>query len=310
MPEHNRIDVKKAIGKFAVDPLAELSIGCKLYSPVVSFKDTDATQVSRYVTNWGFFQGAIAPVLLKSEGEQDVMGTGFIVAPGLAITATHVFGDKLELLETGALRPYLLGLHDDKLDIWSVTDVSVTSDDDIALLSISLSSPATDGQSFWRMGLTTRTPRIGERLTIVGFRREHLLPNTDDSHGFVGNLYCAEGSVTAVYEQRRDPILANYPGMEIDCGSLHGMSGGVALDKNGFVVGVISRGFHCPDGRGPTYVSWIIKALGRNFCHRWPPGLVKEQTNMLSFDPRLLHIDRRDMVQLLSNSQLQVEVWH
>ncbi|HLI61442.1 MAG TPA: hypothetical protein VKV21_17435 [Solirubrobacteraceae bacterium] len=61
-----------------------------------------------------------------------------------------------------------------------------------------------------------------------------------------------------VYEDR-DRVMAPFPTIEIDCGSLGAMSGGPAFDQFGHVRRVLSSGWR--NNEPPSNVAWIIHAL-------------------------------------------------
>ncbi len=75
------------------------------------------------------------------------------------------------------------------------------------------------------------------------------------------------------------------------------------------MVGVISRGLQTDEGDGPTYVSWIIKSLGRPLEISWPPGLHKESASPLSMDRRLLVIERPEALNGTTETRMTYKVW-
>jgi hypothetical protein len=87
------------------------------------------------------------------------------------------------------------------LDLWRVRKVSCTATDDVTYLSLQLASPWVEGWSFTSLGVTTRCPRQGEKLTIFGFRFDDV---QEDGQGYraAGNLYAAAGTVTDVYHPK------------------------------------------------------------------------------------------------------------
>jgi len=119
--------------------------------------------------------------------------------------------------------------------------------------------------------VTTRTPNVGERLTICGFR----LPEVDSSGivTFSGEMLASTGVVQAVYKEGRDRVLVSYPAIEILCGSRGAMSGGAVFDSSGHLVGIISTGMDVEGRDGPTYAAWIVPGLVRDVTIPWPPGL-------------------------------------
>jgi hypothetical protein len=125
------------------------------------------------------------------------------------------------------------------------------------LPSLQLASPWVEGWSFTSLGVTTRCPRQGEKLTIFGFRFDDV---QEDGQGYraAGNLYAAAGTVTDVYHPKHFLPSLPFPTIDIACGSLGAMSGGAVLDHDGLLVGMISRGWTTDDMEGPTYAAWIV----------------------------------------------------
>ncbi len=245
--------------------------------------------------------------MLKSETKAEIVGTAVMIAPGLAVTATHNFIDEIELMKQGKAIPYCLGVRDNNLDIWMVTSMSYDHSDDTALIAIRAASKVPDDKCYYRLGITTRAPKNGEVLNIIGFRNNSVEMH-DIQCVFTGNLYVSKGEVKAVYHNGRDKLLMPYSVIEIDCGSLGGMSGGAAIDKNGLLVGVISRGLETKSGDGPTYISWIVRSLNKSISIEWPTGLYKEAVSPISMDRKLLLIDRPDTISIEGDT-LSYKVW-
>jgi hypothetical protein len=302
---------KSAAGIVSTDPLLACSIGDALEFRAGPFGGVKSDAINRpnSVTNWEFFNGAVAGFVLKDTGSSKMVGTAIVVAPGLAITATHNFLSELDSMASGTVVPYCMGIRATGLDIWKVAKLNYTATDDIAFLSLEAASRIPDDRAYYGLGITTRAPKNGEELHIVGFRSEGEWLSTPDKPEFAANLYMARGFVTAVYPHGRDRTLLPYPAIELSCGSLGGMSGGAALDQSGLLVGVISRGLNTAEGDGPTYLSWIISALGRKVELCWPSGLYKTPVSPLSINEGLIFIDKREALAGTTDAQLRYKIW-
>lgn len=294
-------------GRIASDPLRVLPLGSNINFKLVEFGDSNATQRPNSVGNWDFFKGAITSLALKSQTSQELVGTAIIVAPGLAISASHNLGSVIAAMEQGQVVPYCFGVRDKQLEIWKVNKVSYCEKSDIALLSIEAASEVPEDRTYYRLGISTRTPIVGEPVHIVGFRSGRA--TNASTNDFGADLFTSVGEVAAVYPEGRDKLLLPFPAIELHCGSLGGMSGGAALDKNGLVIGIISRGLEADDGHGPTYLSWILNGLDREIEIPWPPGLHKGSVSPLSMDGRLLFIDRREALAKNAEGQLEYTTW-
>lgn len=288
-------DKKFASGTVSGDPLESLPIGSKINFARVDFGGSDAKELPTTIKNWECFKGSILGVGLKSEKDHEVLGTAVMIAPGLALSATHNFSEALEQMKRGEVIPYCYGVRDSGLEIWRATNISYDQNDDISFLSVVPESKLPEDATYHQLSLTTRMPEVGEKLHIVGFRSSSKSSNvTEKGYETHAGLYTSNGVVSAVYPDGRDRILLPFPAIELNCGSLGGMSGGAAIDSNGHVVGIISRGYQTLEGDGPTYVSWPIKSLKRQLTLSWPPGFYGEQTTPLGIDPSVLFIDGRN----------------
>ena len=299
---------KSATGVVSFDPLRDQPVGASITFSPISFGGSNANDRPQSVYNWEFLKGAVLGVVLKSANSSTMIGTAVMIAPGIAITASHIFSDVLGDLPTGAVVPYCIGIRETTLEIWTVLKFSYDQGNDIAFLSVAASSKLPEDGQYYRMGLTTRAPKNGEKLHIVGFRSETLVEEPQ-GHKFAGHMFTSLGAVTAVYPCGRDRVLMPYPVIELNCGSLGGMSGGAAIDEHGFVMGIVSRGFETVDGDGPTYVSWIINAMGRVLEAPWPPGLYKTPVSPLSLDDRLIIIQGRDALAGTTEKETVYKIW-
>jgi hypothetical protein len=289
------------------DPLT-FPAGTSISARPVIVGDSNAKIVPDGIVNWDFFDGAILGVFAGvGTGVLKEHGSAVMVAPGLAITATHVIGDILPELGPADTPIACLGVRPQGLDIWGVSKVS-TASDDLSFLSLVLQSSLTPDWYFSSLPITTRCPRQGEKLTIVGFRMPDI-EEADASFSAAGGLYCSTGTVVAAYSPVRHPTLMPFPAIEIACGSLGGMSGGAVLDQAGMLMGVISRGYATDDGEGPTYAAWIINALNRTLEIPWPPGLYEPSVHVLDLPEQLMHIEGRDAVTIVDENTHTYRVW-
>jgi len=273
---------------------------------------TSAGAVPEGIVNPDFFQGALLGVVVKRLGsEADVIeGTAVVIAPGLALTATHVFVGLMSDLASGQAFLICIGPKTDSLDIWAVRNVSYTTDDDLAYLSLEPLSAITDGWRFSCLPLTTRAPASGEELTVFGFRFDEVRHEGTSYIVAEGDMYAAKGKVTAVYHPMRDAVRMPFPAIEIACDSLGGMSGGAVLDRDGFVVGIVSSGYPASEGQaGTTYAAWVIGALNREVQIPWLPEIYSNPVHVLAIPEPGLHIQGRDALTVIDNETMEYRIW-
>ena len=72
------------------DPLSRLPDGTTIWKQTLVFGGSDADVKPEEVRDWGFFDGALLAVGFGDWRHLEIHGTAVMVAPGLAITATHV----------------------------------------------------------------------------------------------------------------------------------------------------------------------------------------------------------------------------
>ena len=292
------------------DTLKGLPVGASLSIEPVVFGSSDATSHPDGVTNWDFFQGALLAIGVRRAGSQEICGSGFMVAPGLALSATHVLRGHLDEIMAGSVFAFCVGIRTTGLDLWKIRSVSLTNEDDLAYLSLELMSAIDLAWRFSCLGVTTRCPTPSEAVTIFGFRFEQPSVAADGSVTFWGDLFAAAGAVRAVYPERSVYGPVSYPSIEIACGSLGGMSGGVLLDRHGLAMGLVSRGLGT-DGDGVTWASWLVgSGLNRHLAIPWPPGTYPHDVHILDIPDPLLRVEGREAIERVNSHQIRYRVWY
>lgn len=274
----------------------------------LDFNGSDAISVPKFLRNWGFFKGALLAICLKDEEKSCVIGTGFLVAPGLAITATHIFNDHLDRITAGIVAPFAMSINEDAPMFWKILQFSHTPDDDITIASVAAASALPAAGKYYQFPITTRQPGPDESIHLIGFRGGVVVDAVEPHLGM--DLLISAGNVGEVYPNGRDSSLLPYPAFEVKSGSMGGMSGGIAIDSTGHVLGVISRGLSHDDNMGPTYVSWIVKCLLRKVPSAWPKGLINGDITLLEISPSLAFIERPDAVSLGGDGNVKYAPWH
>jgi hypothetical protein len=257
------------------------------------------------LTNWEFFEGALLALGFRYEdGQVAVLGSAVMIAPGLALTATHVLRDLLPRLESGRVSMFALGVRpNDKLDYFSVRTLNYrdSSASDLCWLSLFLQSEPDVGWGFSLFPVTTRTPKVGHRVAVLGFRFPEAVMSpgaaASDLAPLKGNAYAAAGTVSEIYYPRRESVMAPFPAIEVQCGALHGMSGGPVIGDDGRLLGIASSAF---DEDGPMIAAWVIEALVRPLDVGWPPGLWAPGTVPIDVRNGIVDIDRPDALEVVA----------
>lgn len=295
---------QKIRGRFTDDPLP---VGTTIAVEPIMFGGADSTAIPQGVINWTSFEGALLAVVISTPEGTRVMGTAVMIAPGLAITATHVFDESISDIQCGAASIFCVGPTSTEVEFWRVIEISYAPNNDIAYLSIQLASPIPASGRFRSIALTTRAPKPGETIHVIGFQFPKVAIDKQ-LVSMTGNLYAASGEAGNVYFPMRDSVLMPFPTIEIMCGSVGGMSGGAVLDEQGHLLGVTSRGFETDDLSGPSYAAWVVGGLDRKLKIPWPPGTYPEQVHILEIDESALRIDGREYVTAIDNT-IGYQVW-
>jgi len=290
------------------DPASSVPIGGKLEFRSVPFPISNNTPLQT-VKNWDHFQGAVIAIYTVVKGIHEVYGSGFMVGPGIAITAKHTFTAFLADVPKEQFAGMCIGISPTGIALWRIKTITYVDNTDILILGLTAASKVMD--SYTNFALSTRCPSNGESVALLGFRRKNLIRNdSQPEFSFEGNLFCATGIVINQYPTGRDSVMMPWPTLEIDCHTVGGMSGGPVIDKNGFVVGLISSSLDSEQKNGPTFVSLLWPSLSMKFEAVWPTGFFKDRVSFLDIDQRLVFIERREAVthDEISN-KTRYEVW-
>ena len=291
------------------DPLSQSEVGASVSFELVKFgvDNSYIKNIPQTIDNWECFNASILAFALVSNHSVEIVGTAVIVAPGLAITATHNFIGEDKYIQSGEVVPYCFGIGSSNCHMWRVSSISAIEEDDMALLALVANSDLPDDNRYYQFGITTRMPTKNENLHILGFRFASVCGERQNMT-FSGSLYISQGKVTEVYIGGR-PFMP-YLTIELNCGSVGAMSGGAVIDSKGLLVGIISRGLQTEEQDGPTYVSWLAPVLDRTIDISWPAGLYKTSVNPISIDSRVIFIEGKDSLEIIDNRIKNFKIWH
>lgn len=291
-------DPPEIMGTITVDPLRSLPVGARIGFSSELFT-SDAPGGLTEIHNWDFFDGAVVGLHFGDPLSQLVLGSGVMVAPGVALAARHVVETEMEAVMQG--KGFICSAISSSglLMIWRPQHVTLVDNTDLALLTLEYASPLPE--IFRNATISTRLPRVGERIFMAGLRHEA------EAEGGLATLnigvMVAAGTVTARYEQGRDRALLPWPTLEVDCPASSGMSGGPAFDERGFLIGLLSTSL---EGEKrvpipPAFVSLLWPSLATKVTPPWPPGLYRSSVSLLEMDRRLCGIERPDALEVVGD---------
>lgn len=263
----------------------------------VAVKTTGEAPLAAWSNNGTGFDGLLLTLSFSDGAAYSMEGSAVLVAPGIALCARHVIEPRLTDIESGALTVKAIGLFRGHLfmQYWHVKEVTSASGAgaDICILGLELASALRTDIPFRQAMISTRIPRLGEELTLCGFKPHvDVVPN---GSALVGGFIVCKGVVTARYPSGRDRVMLPCPVVEVECPAYGAMSGGPVFDSAGLLVGLVSTSFDDSTGSGPAYVSLLYPALTRPFRGGWPTGLIKIQPARL-LDLDCCHIVGREHV--------------
>jgi Trypsin-like peptidase domain len=225
--------------------------------PTTAFRDSPATDPIQEV--------ALRVIVELPDWQLSVLGTAVFIAGHLAITARHVLEaairksgatSTLQGLEvTGfSLRLYqVLPGPSRHYRIWNVSRAWIASSD-IAILHVGLdsTSEAADTEIGWKvLRLRVMPPPSGQKVLAYGYRegKIEVADGADGTHHIVLNDVgtTSIGEVGQVFPERRDSSMLTFPCFEVHARFAHGMSGGMVVDENGAICGLICSGTEFSD---------------------------------------------------------------
>ncbi|MER8948298.1 MULTISPECIES: serine protease [unclassified Mesorhizobium] len=301
---------RRAAVTITSDPLAAAAVGSEVHFEAMRFQMNIGVEAGfGSIENWGHFGGVVLGLAFTEGARVSVQGTAVMVAPGIAVTATHTLDPQAEALRESRTECVAFGLRDDAAMFWRLRGVTSNANSDIAILSLEAASPLPDRNVYRQAWITTRSPQEGETVTVIGFRFEDTLIGT----GFRGEAFASRGKVVTVYDDKRDSALMRWPSFEISAHAVGGMSGGPVFDSGGYLVGLLSSSMSSESNDGPAFASLLWPCLGLPFVPTWPADLVGGKKSLLEIDPRLCLIDGRDAVSFVEapggDRRLQYRHW-
>lgn len=241
------------------------------------------------------------------------IGSGVMIAPGVALTATHVFDEfplsgsgpvLITFLPDGAGRAWLptSRVTSSSASEFFMHDREVISD--LTIVSCSLNSNAHAIHPLSLASMEICLPLVGQRLWAVGFRHREI----NDDITAVSPLITS-GLVTACYPHGRGERMKS-PCVEVDMEALGGMSGGPVFNEDGRLIGIVSSSFD----DGPSYITLIwdslrisIDGLPQDIWGSETSGLVEGvELNLVRVKGNFKADEERNITLILSDEEMQI----
>ncbi len=219
-------------------------------------------------------------VVVEFDGwELYVVGTATLIAGHLAITARHVlehviqtYGVRQKSAKEAEIDGYSLRLYQvlpgPIYRIWNVY-TAWPSSSDIAVLHLGLWRTSLPNEKIeWKQPrLRVLPPIIGQKIVSFGYRegKIHVTKSGDGTHHIELNDQptTSIGTVKQVYHSGRDKVMLPFPCFEVEARFDAGMSGGLVIDEEGRLCGLICANLQNSDTAAPpiSYVAALWPML-------------------------------------------------
>jgi hypothetical protein len=193
---------------------------------------------------------AVPLIGMRHIGEELPSGTAFFIAPGLAITASHVILDYLQQYDDrvtwngnaqssfGLLSFQVLDGGQTLLPL-RVLRVWFSDPLDIAFLHMAPAAER-DPARRWKVPiLELLPPNEGERVSAFGYPGSTLTIDAEGHRTLKQSPSTAVGEVVEVFRENRDRALLPYPCFRTNSRFASGMSGGPVFNDRGAICGVV-----------------------------------------------------------------------
>ncbi len=297
-----RIPGKRTFAVVTEDASKALPIGDGLHFRA-ALVGHDFQENAVWLQDWESFDGLLLMMQFGTAEKMAVQGSAVLIAPGIALCATHVIEPHLSALMDDRYSVVCTGLARHSAQFWRVRKVTTVADTDLTILGLEYCCDLPPDNTFPLSVITTRIPEIGEKVMISGFRAadEEFTSESPDSWEIRGQVLACTGTVTQVFPQGRDKVLLPWPTIEVQCPSFGGMSGGPAFDDDGRLIGILSASLESEEQDGPSYVSMLWQSLGVPFEGGWPAAAFRGRRSILDLDPRTCFIEGRDSIRVIQN---------
>lgn len=225
-----------------------------------------------------FTEMALRLVGFGRDGIPFSFGTAFVIRPYLLVTARHVVeefisnshltekNNELEITFWAIQIEWVAGEHG--CNIWQVVNAYMSPHSDLCLLHLSAYNDTASKYQQWKtVPVSLIPPRIGEEVTAFGFHATKFNGSKFSEMGALEHLELNDtasrsvGNVKEIYMLRRDSVMLPFPCFEVDSQYEPGMSGGLVINSNGELCGIVCSSMPLDDGYC-SHVAQIWPVLG------------------------------------------------
>jgi hypothetical protein len=238
----------------------------------------------------------LMPILIGigPKGSLLCFGSCFIAWGHMAITAKHVVDELLRCdpgIAQGAPSKYEYWIIQVKWDgnghdyvVWTIDSIAMSPHSDIAIIWLRGLNDVAAAYKEWKaVPVTFDPPQIGATVRAFGLhnvRFDGSRVNADGKFGHV-EVNCdrsiSSGIVRRHYWEGRDKGMYNFPCIEVDARFDHGMSGGLVIDEQSHVCGIVCGSLPALSAGEDhiSYVAMLWPMMGIPVDPRLVPGGVE-----------------------------------
>jgi hypothetical protein len=265
--------MRRVLGTTTTDPAARLAVGSGLWFRPEVFPVGSPTG-EHTIANWDYFGSALLQLHVRDGDALFVHGSAVLVAPGVAIAAKHVVEEFLPQLSEGNAFLTCTSIIPSQLMVWNLRKITFPPETDLAILILSYATRLPPHNTFTIAAITTRLPKVGEQVSMVGFTAvEKEVPFDPVGYTVCGDVRVSVGTISKRHPTGRDKFLIPWPALEIASYASGGMSGGPVFDQRGHLLGIVSKSYVTDDQMGPSYISLLWPALTVPIDAEWPNGV-------------------------------------
>ena len=192
----------------------------------------------------------VAPLCGFSGQRAFVGGTAVIIAPGLAITASHVLDEIRSRFGYDRLSKNIeLDIYVNQLNTgacWYVCHASSWVGTDITVLSLKARNDLARSASVDQLPIVVDPPTLGTKVTALGYPGTGLtIPRNDGDvlqMNFSITPTVSEGEVVDIHRSLRDTVSLRFPCFAVNAEFTAGMSGGAVFNENRELCGLVCSG--------------------------------------------------------------------
>ena len=266
----DEISAESAVGVVQDDPTRALAAGQRMRITVDGMLlRLDQGRPEGQFPMKHLFHGALLAMTFRDKNGDHTAGSAVLIAPGIALCASHVLADFEKAFPTGECRLMCGGPADHGVNLWLVQGGLQIPESDLSVLWMTLASAMPPENRFIVPHLTTRTPAVGECVAMYGLpARERTIVESSGNVSIPVSARYTSGRVMEIHHAGRDRVMLPGPCFAVECDAFGGMSGGPVFDSRGYLIGIVSSSY---SGEAPVaFVSAIWPALTPQIFPVWP----------------------------------------